>query len=90
MFFTYKSLLTGKTRQVENDQFQEEPLPVFVYYTPLPIEGLKLDQEETSRTYFFVTSIDDKQSRAKQSFDYGKSLIQILRITINYICTSSK
>ena len=71
-FFPDKSLLSGTTRQVENAQFQEEPLSVFVYYTPLPTEGLKLDQGETSRTYLFVTSIDEKQSRAKQSFDYGK------------------
>jgi hypothetical protein len=83
--------LSGKTRQVENDQFQQESLPIFVYYTPLPVEGLKLDQEETSRTYFFVTSIDDKQSRAKQSFDYGKSLIKILRINrISILFTSNK
>jgi hypothetical protein len=47
-------------------------LPVFVYYTPLPIEGLALDQDEITRTYLFVTAIDEKQSRAKQSFDYGK------------------
>ncbi len=72
----YKSLLSGKTREVENDQFQHETLPIFVYYTPLPTGGLKLNSEEISRTYFFVTSIDDKQSRAKRSFDYGKSFDQ--------------
>jgi len=46
-------------------------LPVFIYYTPLPVQGLELDQEETNRTYLFVTSIDGNQSIAKQSFDYG-------------------
>jgi hypothetical protein len=45
---------------------------VFIYYTPLPVKGLELNQDETTRTYLFVTSIDEKQSRAKQSFDYGK------------------
>jgi hypothetical protein len=46
-------------------------LPVFIYYTPLPVQGLELDLEETNRTYLFVTSIDENQSIAKQSFDYG-------------------
>ncbi|CAF1060401.1 unnamed protein product [Adineta steineri] len=64
-------LLSGKTRQVENNQFQQEPLSVFVYYTPLPAEGLELNGDETTRTYLFVTSIDEKKSRAKNSFDYA-------------------
>ena len=80
LFAIHRSLLSGKTRQVENDQVQQEPLPVFVYYTPLPGEGLKLDPEETSRTYLFITSIDEKQSRAKQSFEYGKPSIKVLSI----------
>ncbi|CAF4972350.1 unnamed protein product [Rotaria sp. Silwood1] len=66
-------LLSGKTREIENSQFQVEPLPVFVYFTPLPIQGLELDQEETNRTYLFVTSIDENQTIAKQSFDYATS-----------------
>lgn len=78
------SLLSGQTQQVENDQFQTEPLPVFIYYTPLPVDGLQLDADETTRTYLFVTSIDEKQSRAKQSFDYGK---QFFHFT-NYHCFS--
>lgn len=77
--FIDQSLLSGRTQQVENDQFQAESLPVFIYYTPLPVDGLQLDADETTRTYLFVTSIDEKQSRAKQSFDYGnKFLIPIL------------
>jgi hypothetical protein len=36
------------------------------------VDGLEVDKDETTRTYLFVTSIDEKQSRAKQSFDYGK------------------
>ncbi|CAM4963855.1 unnamed protein product [Rotaria socialis] len=64
-------LLSGKTREIENHQFQAETLPIFVYYTPLPIKGFELDQEETNRTYLFVTSIDNNQSIAKQSFDYA-------------------
>ncbi|CAF1358035.1 unnamed protein product [Adineta ricciae] len=64
-------LLSGKTRQVENEQYQSEPLSVFVYYTPLPVDGLELGQDEMTRTYLFVTSIDEQQSRAKQSFDYA-------------------
>ncbi|UJR32210.1 hypothetical protein I4U23_019675 [Adineta vaga] len=62
-------LLSGKTRQVENNQFQNEPLSVFVYYTPIPVDGLEIDKDETTRTYLFVTSIDENQSRAKRSFD---------------------
>ncbi len=68
----YSSLLFGKTREIENNQFQKEPLPVYVYYTPLPFQGLELAENETIRTYLFVTSIDQNQTIAKQSFDYGK------------------
>ncbi|CAF1270300.1 unnamed protein product [Adineta steineri] len=63
--------LSGKTREIENSQFQTESLPVFVYYTPLPVHGLELNEDETNRTYLFVTSIDGNQSIAKQSFDYA-------------------
>ncbi len=80
--FSSESLLSGKTREIENNQFQAEPLPVFVYYTPLPVQGLELDQYETNRTYIFVTSIDGNQSIAKQSFDYGKLFIDIVNIDI--------
>jgi hypothetical protein len=45
-----------------------------IYYTPLPIEGLELEHDETNRTYIFVTSIDSNQSIAKQTFDYGNLL----------------
>lgn len=86
--FFFLSLLSGKTRQVENSQFQTEPLPVFVYYTPLPINGLELHEEEKSRTYFFVTSIDEKKTRAKKSFDYGtctSNLFMYLNCLINII-----
>ncbi len=62
---------------MENTQFQKEPLSVFIYYTPLPVKGLELNREETTRTYLFVTSIDEKQSRAKQSFDYGRYIIKL-------------
>ena len=66
---------------MENEQYQSEPLSVFVYYTPLPVDGLELGQDEMTRTYLFVTSIDEQQSRAKQSFDYGSSqLIDDLKI----------
>ncbi|CAM4848843.1 unnamed protein product, partial [Rotaria magnacalcarata] len=64
-------LLSGETRQVENDRFQKERTTVFVYYTSLPVNGLKLGKHEKSRKYVFVTSIDEKQSRAKSSFDYA-------------------
>ncbi|CAF4937489.1 unnamed protein product, partial [Rotaria sp. Silwood2] len=70
-------LLIGKTREIENNQFQPEALPVFVYYTPLPHKGLELDHDETNRTYLFVTSIDSNQSIAKQSFDYGNLYLSI-------------
>ncbi|CAF3413981.1 unnamed protein product [Rotaria socialis] len=66
-------LLSGKTRQLENNQFQQEQLPVFVYYTPLPVNGFELDPQETSRTYLFVTSIDSEQARAKRSFEYASN-----------------
>ncbi|CAF4003319.1 unnamed protein product [Rotaria magnacalcarata] len=66
-------LLSGKTRQVENNQFQLEQLPVFVYYTPLPVNGFELDPQETSRTYLFVTSIDSEQERAKRRFEYASN-----------------
>ncbi|CAF3541630.1 unnamed protein product [Rotaria sp. Silwood1] len=78
-------LLSGKTRQVENNQFQQDPLSVFIYYTPLPVEGLELDEEETTRTYLFVTSIDEKQSRAKQSFDYATNERQPNEILLSHI-----
>ena len=80
--FNDQSLLSGQTQQVENDQFQAKPLPIFIYYTPLPVNGLQLDADESSRTYLFVTSIDEKQSRAKQSFDYGnKFLIPVVSLS---------
>ncbi|CAF0878103.1 unnamed protein product [Rotaria sordida] len=66
-------VLSGKTRQVENIQYQQEPLSVFIYYTPLPYEGFELDPQETDRTYLFVTSIDEHQARARQSFDYASN-----------------
>lgn len=75
--FVDHSLLSGETRQVENDQFQEGPLPVFIYYTPLPVDGFHLDRDEKSRTYLFVTSIDENKSRAKRTFDYGECSISI-------------
>ncbi|CAF4451865.1 unnamed protein product [Rotaria sp. Silwood2] len=64
-------LLFGKTREIENNQFQKEALSLFVYYTPLTTKVLELDKEETNRTYLFVTSIDNNQTIAKQSFDYA-------------------
>lgn len=64
--------LSGQTFEVENSQFQPKPLPVFIYYTPLPVDGLHLDEQETRQTYLFVTSIDEQEARAKQSFDYGR------------------
>jgi hypothetical protein len=65
-------------------------LSVFVYYTPLPFQGLELDQEETNRTYLFVTSIDENQTIAKQSFDYGKLFSDILKINKISIIFNSK
>lgn len=82
----HNRLLSGKTRQVENSLFQQEPLPVFVYYTPLPVNGFELGPEETSRTYMFVTSIDSEQARAKRSFDYGK--LEVIFIMLNKIIDS--
>jgi hypothetical protein len=64
-------------------------LPVFVYYTPLPVQGLELDQEETNRTYLFVTSIDENQLRANQSFFYGNLFTNILRIDRIFIVFNS-
>ena len=66
------SFLSGHTFEVENSQFQQKPLPVFIYYTPLPADGFELDEQETRQTYLFVTSIDEQEARAKQSFDYGR------------------
>ncbi len=90
--YIHKSLLSGKTRQVENNQFQQEPLSVFVYHTPLPVDGLKLDKNEITRTYLFVTSIDENQSRAKQSFDYGnyKLLSSLSKSNIDYFQYSNE
>ena len=59
---------------MENDQYQPEVLPLFIYYTPLPLRGLQLDASESNRTYLFVTSLDTQQARAKRSFDYGKEI----------------
>ncbi|CAF4575481.1 unnamed protein product [Rotaria socialis] len=78
-------LLSGETRQVENDQFQKEPLSVFVYYTPLPVNGLKLGKHEKSRTYLFVTSIDEQKSRAKSSFDYATHKRQTDQILSSHV-----
>ena len=66
-----KSLLSGQTFEIEDKMFQDQALPVFIYYTPLPSQGLELDSNETNRTLLFVTSIDGNQSIAKQSFDNG-------------------
>ncbi|CAF3539667.1 unnamed protein product [Rotaria sp. Silwood1] len=66
-------LLSGMTREVENNLFQNDRLSLFMYYTPLPIDGFQLGEEETSRTYLFVTSLDTEQTRAKQSFDYASN-----------------
>ena len=57
---------------MESSQYQQDPLPLFMYYTPLPSNGLQIDAQETSRTYLFVTSLDSEQVRAKRSFDYGR------------------
>jgi hypothetical protein len=73
IYYIY-SLLFRKTREIENNQFENDSLPIYIYYTPLPIEGLELDHDETNRTYIFVTSIDSNQSIAKQTFDYGNLL----------------
>lgn len=67
------SHLSGKTMEVENNQFQAERLPVHIYYTPLPKDGLALGEQETKQTFLFVTAIDGQQARAKRSFDYGTS-----------------
>lgn len=67
-----KRFLSGTTRHVENNQFQQESLSVFMYYTPLPVNGFELESYETNRTYLFVTSIDNDQARARRSFEYGK------------------
>lgn len=73
MFFFYSlwRLLYGKTKEIENNQFQKDFLPVYVYYTPLPSDGLTLDSNETTRTYLFITSIDYNQTLAQQSFNYA-------------------
>ncbi|CAF1604892.1 unnamed protein product [Adineta ricciae] len=65
--------LAGKTHQVENNRFQRDVLPLFVYYTPLPANGLQLGAHETNHTYIFVTSLDTQQDRAKRSFDYAST-----------------
>ncbi|CAF1665004.1 unnamed protein product [Rotaria magnacalcarata] len=78
-------LLSGETRQVENVQFQKEPLSVFVYYTPLPVNGLKLGKHEKRRTYLFVTSIDEQKSRAKSSFDYATHKRQADKILLSHV-----
>ncbi|CAF1126931.1 unnamed protein product [Adineta steineri] len=66
-------LLSGKTLEVENSQYQQDILPLFIYYTPLPFNGLQLDAEESARTFLFVTSLDTDQARAKRSFDYAST-----------------
>ena len=71
--FVVGRFLAGKTHEVENNRFQRDVLPLFVYYTPLPSNGLQLGAQETNHTYIFVTSLDTQQDRAKRSFDYGKS-----------------
>ncbi|UJR10942.1 hypothetical protein I4U23_015127 [Adineta vaga] len=63
--------VSGKTRQVENAQYQRDVLPLFMYYTPLPVDGLQLAADESTHTYIFVTSLDTQQMRAKVSFDYA-------------------
>ncbi|CAF3981203.1 unnamed protein product [Rotaria sp. Silwood2] len=66
-------LLSGTTREVENNLFQNDRLSLFMYYTPLPTDGFQLGAQETSRTYLFVTSLDTEQVRAKRSFDYASN-----------------
>ena len=66
-----KRLLSGKTREKEDNFFQLDLLPLFIYYTPLPSNGLRLTAQETSRKYLFVTSLDTQQARANRSFHYG-------------------
>ncbi|CAF3721880.1 unnamed protein product [Rotaria sordida] len=66
-------LLSGTTREVENNLFQSNRLSLFMYYTPLPTNGFQLGAQETSRTYLFVTSLDTEQARAKRSFDYASN-----------------
>jgi hypothetical protein len=70
-FHFIRRLLSGKTREVENSQYQSERLPLFIYYTPLPTNGFQLNEQDASQTYLFVTSLDTQQARAKRSFDYG-------------------
>ncbi|CAF2890823.1 unnamed protein product [Rotaria sp. Silwood2] len=47
-------LLVDKTREIENNQFQPEALPVFVYYTPLPHKGLELDKRRNKSNISFL------------------------------------
>ena len=53
----YYRLLSGKTREIENNQFQQEPLPVFVYYTSLPSQGLELNKQELIKVLIVVNNI---------------------------------
>ena len=71
-----RRFISGKTRQVESTQYQQDVLPIFIYYTPLPLNGFVLGAGESSRTYLLVTSLDTQQARAKGSFDYGKQISQ--------------
>ncbi|CAF0931640.1 unnamed protein product [Didymodactylos carnosus] len=74
----------GTTKQVENNQFQSEKLKVYIYYTPLPVDGLELNENETTKTFVFVTSMDTSNQTAKKSFDYATTLINENRFDYFY------
>ncbi|CAF1629042.1 unnamed protein product, partial [Didymodactylos carnosus] len=65
----------GTTKEVEDNQFQDEKLKVYIYYTPLPHAGLELDETETTKVFVHVSSMDTNQQNAKKSFDYATELI---------------
>ncbi|CAF1205270.1 unnamed protein product [Didymodactylos carnosus] len=74
----------GTTKQVENNQFESEKLKVYIYYTPLPVDGLELNENETTKTFVFVTSMDTSNQTAKKSFDYATTLINENRFDYFY------
>ncbi|CAF1071481.1 unnamed protein product [Rotaria sordida] len=65
-------LLSGTTREVENNLFQSNRLSLFMYYTPLPSNSFQLSAQETSRTYLSLSPLSTR-SEPKQFYRVSPS-----------------
>lgn len=69
------SLLKGKTKQVENIQFQKEPTQVYMYF--IEPQDLVIEEDEDAVSDMFISSIDMSDDPAREEYILAKILVEL-------------